>query len=599
MRVVRLGSNGGHRRLDRTFRSAQSSDAAPTRMRSTFRRVAKGRPFVKSSQTDDASLRLTQDKELSVLSYNLLAPLYVRPIDRRTGTVQDFAAFAWCGPTSVSPEKCPRLRWETRRQKIRRELVNARVDLILLQEVQFERDEDGESRRWALPEWLRLQGYSFAIPSQGSLTQIAERNLRVLGTLAPIGNAIMWRNERIARVSGDEADLEKRKIKSGTTRVVVRVRGRTDGALRDLPETLVASVHLDATSESKRVKMLIKTMKECARLACAGGMIVGGDMNAELTLGCAVGAVVRDAPRPSRAQFERECAVGLRLAPSTTTTNGTAHADDGGGDDDDARKADDVEATVTPSTTQVDEWISMWENARRDARLSGTELLRVPTGPTRAGYDHGKSVGPCVSWKLDHIFFSASSLELRSMWNTLEADHASLASGLPNETCPSDHYPIAASFRPVRCATNDDDAFSRSIVSRVASMERVHREETSVLERAIRDDAPAVVVDFESSQGGDDETKDDETVATRKRRKKKSKKKKGRPPAEVLAYYRERRERMSTLETSQRVQRTKLVNALTDHEYRVLERILAKGESATTSAPLERWVQCGRRGSSS
>lgn len=32
---------------------------------------------------------------LSVVSYNLLAPLYVRPIDNRTGEVQSFAAYAW------------------------------------------------------------------------------------------------------------------------------------------------------------------------------------------------------------------------------------------------------------------------------------------------------------------------------------------------------------------------------------------------------------------------------------------------------------------------------------------------------------------------
>ena len=35
---------------------------------------------------------------LSVVSYNLLAPLYVRPLDARTGCVQAFAAFQWAEP---------------------------------------------------------------------------------------------------------------------------------------------------------------------------------------------------------------------------------------------------------------------------------------------------------------------------------------------------------------------------------------------------------------------------------------------------------------------------------------------------------------------
>ena len=35
---------------------------------------------------------------LSVVSYNLLAPLYVRPIDKRTGGIQAFAAFQWAEP---------------------------------------------------------------------------------------------------------------------------------------------------------------------------------------------------------------------------------------------------------------------------------------------------------------------------------------------------------------------------------------------------------------------------------------------------------------------------------------------------------------------
>ena len=38
--------------------------------------------------------------ELSVLTYNVLAPLYVRPLDARTGGVQQFAAFGWAEPAA-------------------------------------------------------------------------------------------------------------------------------------------------------------------------------------------------------------------------------------------------------------------------------------------------------------------------------------------------------------------------------------------------------------------------------------------------------------------------------------------------------------------
>ena len=38
----------------------------------------------------------TLQGDLVVASYNLLAPCFVRPIDTRTGTVQEFAAFKWC-----------------------------------------------------------------------------------------------------------------------------------------------------------------------------------------------------------------------------------------------------------------------------------------------------------------------------------------------------------------------------------------------------------------------------------------------------------------------------------------------------------------------
>ena len=71
---------------------------------------------------------------LTVTSYNLLAPLYVRPVDTRTGQVQPFAAFEWASDEALS--------WEVRRPRILAELRAARPDVICLQEVQFESRDD-------------------------------------------------------------------------------------------------------------------------------------------------------------------------------------------------------------------------------------------------------------------------------------------------------------------------------------------------------------------------------------------------------------------------------------------------------------------------
>merc|ERR1712032_1633644 len=57
------------------------------------------------SSTSDPSSTVTAT--LSILSINLLAPIYVRPIDSRTGCIQPFAAFEWCQDSDLD--------WEYRR----------------------------------------------------------------------------------------------------------------------------------------------------------------------------------------------------------------------------------------------------------------------------------------------------------------------------------------------------------------------------------------------------------------------------------------------------------------------------------------------------
>ena len=57
---------------------------------------------------------LTAPERLTIASYNLLAPIYVRPIDERTGTVQGFAAFEWASAEDLD--------WERRRPRLLAEL---------------------------------------------------------------------------------------------------------------------------------------------------------------------------------------------------------------------------------------------------------------------------------------------------------------------------------------------------------------------------------------------------------------------------------------------------------------------------------------------
>ena len=41
--------------------------------------------------------------------------------------------------------------------------------------------------------------------------------------------------------------------------------------------------------------------------------------------------------------------------------------------------------------------------ARAAAQRTRLRLEHLPTGPTRAAWDHGAKAGPCVSWRLDHV----------------------------------------------------------------------------------------------------------------------------------------------------------------------------------------------------
>jgi len=545
----------------------------------------------------DKGKAFKRDDACTVLSYNLLAPLYVRPIDTRTGNIQEFAAFKWVTDPAV-------LDWEMRRKKIRNELVRSEADIIFLQEIQFDvapSEDKKVEKQWTLPAWLKLPGYEFCIPSQSSLGKIADRNLRVLRSHSPIGNAILLRKKRVKRVDGDAIMLQKMKIKSSTQRVIARIEGV--GHLSNMPETLVSSVHLDATDERKRVSLLLKCLKNCERLQCPGGLIIGGDMNADLGLGTAVGGVLRDASRPTLEQFKLECARGLRIDETNDTDSAAATKSS---EPKDILAGGKEEITRKLSEAMLKDWVTLWETARIEARHCAFELLQVPTGPTRAGFDHGKSVGPCVSWRLDHILYSGHALKLDGVWTALEADHTSATSGLPNETCPSDHLPIAASLVPrENVAEEKDTAFCRNMTITLQKIEQTERSETDDLQRALKRETPAAVVAFEQSELSTAANESAEKLheGTNKEKSKRPKKKKRgksrvKPPAEVVQFYRERRKRLGVLESTQRDRRSSTVDSLTDREYRFLGSLLSASsrmKGGESHRPVETWVRSGKR----
>ena len=129
--------------------------------------------------------------DLVVASYNLLAPCFVRPVDTRTGTVQEFAAFRWCDDAILD--------WQRRRGAITQILTYIRhdCDVICLQEVEFEKDGD----KRVPPAWLTdaLQGFEIIACKTSILERNAKRNARVVGKDVAVATAVaVGRGWRVA-----------------------------------------------------------------------------------------------------------------------------------------------------------------------------------------------------------------------------------------------------------------------------------------------------------------------------------------------------------------------------------------------------------------
>ena len=597
----------------------------------------------------------TSPNQLTIMSYNLLAPLYVRPIDQRTGTVQSFAAFEWAEPADEV------LAWDARWPRLLEELKATQADIYCLQEVQYEREEaasGGGMYTYRLPEWLHngllSDGqYSACLPAQGSLHAMAERNKRVLRCAEPVANALLYRTDRLRlaapydplRASTEAAETasvqdkkratqlaneRQQQLKSlgadATTKLGICVEGVPGSGLSGLTRLGVFCVHLDAKSEEQRVKQLGKCLETARIMYGTRDVLLAGDLNTELFAGSCVGSMISGdggidgaadgmaddssaaAPYAGEAELERECASALRLG-SSGEAGGEEDDDEGGGDEPSsgqkaasgqpsAQAAMDVsdgaaaaaaaeeeeeeeeeagysEGSAKPSAEQLGEWRALYESARAVPLAQRIRLRRVPSEGTRAAFPHGTSCGPCISWRLDHIMYTPRTLRLARCWESLEAVPEVAARGTPNDSCPSDHIPVAAAFDLVSPpALGESDA--AALVARVTTMLAQHEAERSALSTELAAEMEALESAEAKAEAAAAEAKATEVAAAAggasepmeaggdadgqpgKKQKKKSKPAKKMPSEEMRTLIRSRRERERALGATHEEQKKEL-----------------------------------------
>ena len=221
------------------------------------------------------------DNVISVASFNLLAPLYIRPIDQRTGKVQPFASFDW-----ISEDDTDRILGnEHRLPRLLHSLQSCECDFICVQELQLEREEESKvddsshqqqlargkrsrkedcecdtssisssSPKFVLPKWITplIQSsnssdesagqYNIILPPQAELEKIAERNRRVLLADVAITNAIFYKSPKWTSIES---------VHSATTCIAQKFnkQGNDNDASIDDP-IVITSIHLGEWSNN-------------------------------------------------------------------------------------------------------------------------------------------------------------------------------------------------------------------------------------------------------------------------------------------------------------------------------------------------------------
>jgi hypothetical protein len=546
---------------------------------------------------------------ISISSFNLLAPLYIRPIDTRTGKVQPFASFDWI----AEDESDEILGDAVRLPKLLKRLQSCDSDFICVQELQLERDVgvsssmcpvSNQRRRrkegydiditadginnapYVLPEWINPLvnnqsttdathngGYAVMLPEQSELQKMGERNQRVLQKDAAVTNAIFYRSDKWTPISSSCS------IGSTTNCVMQEFVSATDD-LEDTGNTVqpqhivIVSIHLDAKSEEKRVQQLQKCLELCAKCSQSHipPIMIAGDYNCELFRGsCVHEFLANNGNEQSTHELhngqstvqdvENECSNALRLP------------------------ADSI-----PTRDQMQSWNELRDNVANFITDNCLVLRRVDTGTTRVAFNHDDELEDDAicdttssskttkrrtmeQWHLDHIMYTSLTLNPIAKWTTLEDDAYSAKVGLPNMNVPTDHLPIAAVFK-LKIHPRLDENVRSKLIADINLLEQRHCKELVNLQT----DLDRTRLELEQKHA----TVNHSDPADQK--KKKAKKK---PPPEVIEHIRISRAAKKELKTKHRAERHELVKDLV-----VLERM--EIQQYFNGLSCRSWVENGR-----
>lgn len=552
---------------------------------------------VRSGSSSSSSISSTK---LSIASFNLLAPLYIRPIDQRTGLVQPFASFDWV----ISDEDSKRILGnEVRLPKLLQNLLDCKCDFICVQELQLERERVEEddvaacigrvSRRqqFVLPQWIAPliessvsddDKYDILLPSQNELEKIAERNRRVLLTDAAITNAIFYKSKKWNPVGTNNVVGNTTTCVTSTfcpTPIISDDSVDLDSVCVD--PIAITSIHLDARSEEKRVQQLRTCLEKsilCGVTPYTPACIIAGDYNCELLDGSAIHAFLSPTISPSgmppiaddhdekqRIQSENrmmECASALRLSSG-----------------------------ILPTKHQLKTWDELVDSVLKFIKCNDLELRRIDTGCTRAAYDHDNESDTSTAalgddnsknnrqtmtqWKLDHILYTSSTLIPLMRWATLEGDEYSRTVGLPNDHIPTDHLPIAAMFElmphPQLCTE-----LMNKLTGSILNMESRHELE---LKRTNED------INMQRAEL-------EKTTIAQSVQSTKKKQKKDPPPPEIIEHIQISRAVVKEIKIRHRVERESSVAKLTKLERMFFRHFLGK-RTLGKDLTIEQWIENG------
>jgi len=187
-------------------------------------------------------------------------------------------------------------------------------------------------------------------------------------------------------------------------------------------------------------------------------------------------------------------------------------------------------------------------------------------------------------WRLDHVLYTARTLQVLACWQTLEADATSARDGLPNRACPSDHLPVGAAFAVAPPPVLPDEA-ARGLASRLVALTRTQVAERATLADELEAEQRKLAEELQPQAAAapppPTRAPPEEGAGPKAKSKAKAKAKgKGKaPPSEAeILLLRARRERERELKIAHREQRESFVSGLSELETDALEAWLEPAE---------------------